>query len=102
MSQMPDQLGILTYRVNQVEHEVKQKVAARELGLQLAPIHREMAAIRDQMNKFQTDQAQRDKQQQEKEAKIYKWLLGALWGLVIGVVGFGGSILLILIQRWIG
>jgi hypothetical protein len=102
MSQMPDQLGILTYRVNVLEERAKHTVTSREMGLQLASIHRDITTIKDELKKAQTEQAERDKKQQEKEKKMYKWLLGALWGLVVGVVGFGGSILLILIQHWIG
>lgn len=98
--QSPDQL--LLYRIEQVEREIKQKVASRELGLQLAPLHRELTALKVQIEAFQKDLAERDEQARiDKEAQL-KWLIRGLWAFVAAIITFSGSVLLIVIQHWLG
>lgn len=100
MSQSPDQL--LLYRIEQVEREMSKKVGSRELGLQLAPLHREVTDIKDQLAQFRQEQAERDKQRRAKEVQQMTWLVRGLWAFVVAILGFASSVVLIVIQHWIG
>lgn len=91
--QSPDQL--LLYRIEQVEQEIKRKVESRELGLQLAPLHRELAAIKGQL-------AKQEKQQRLDKENQLKWLIRALWAFVVAILTFASSVVLIVIQHWLG
>jgi uncharacterized protein YqhQ len=109
MTQQPQDPSFLDYRLKQVEHEVKQKVALRELSFQLSPIQRDMAEMKEEMKQIREDiekerttRQQKEKVEQEKKEKQYKLILRAVWVVVAGILSFAGGVALLIIQHWIG